>query len=94
MEDPDQRNGGQLKTKRLFPFKLRLLPTDQMLAAWDQLQDADLEDVADVIFAQVHLTIFAFILIPNYFTFILIPNHFHLHCFPYLVFPVQETKVS
>jgi len=23
-----------------------------MLAAWDQLQDADLEDVADVIFAQ------------------------------------------
>lgn len=70
MEDPDQRNGGQLKTKRLFPFKLRLLPTDQMLAAWDQLQDADLEDVADVIFAQVH---------PTTFTFIIIPKDFHFH---------------
>ena len=77
-------------------FFLKQFETEyyQMLAAWDQLQDADLEDVADVIFAQVHLTIFTFILIPNYFTFILIPNHFHLHCFPYLLFPVQETKVS
>ena len=44
-------------------FFLKQFETEyyQMLAAWDQLQDADLEDVADVIFAQVHLTIFMFI---------------------------------
>ena len=64
MEDPDQRNGG------FCVLSLRLPPTDQMLAAWDQLQDADLEDVADVIFAQVH---------PTTFTFIIILNHFHFH---------------
>ena len=50
MEDPDQRNSELVV--RLRSLKLNS-PTDQMLAAWDQLQDADLEDVADVIFAQV-----------------------------------------
>ena len=49
MEDPDPRNGGWL-----LGCLLSNLTTDQMLAAWDQLQDADLEDAADVIFAQVH----------------------------------------
>ena len=38
-----------------------------MLAAWDQLQDADLEDVADVIFAQVPASNFTLSIL----------NHFH-----------------
>ena len=49
MEDPDPRNGGWL-----LGCLLSNLTTAQMLAAWDQLQEADLEDAADVIFAQVH----------------------------------------
>ena len=74
MEDPDPRNGGCLyadfvqTTNQMRVCVLSNLTPNQMLAAWDQLQDADLEDAADVIFAQVH---------PTTFTFNGIQTHFH-----------------
>ena len=74
MEDPDPRNGGCFlpdffqTTNQTQVSILSNLTFDQMLAAWGQLQDADLEDAADVIFAQVH---------PATFTFVEIHTHFH-----------------